>query len=443
MTGSHDLVEGARAAARAKDDARMHDLGGQGLAHPGLSALDAVHLGIVLRDAHVFDLADALFARAHAIDPGAIPPRYEHALSLAAQGRHREGIALLQAILGERPDEVRTALLLIRLLSSTGDRAAADAVVRGVPITAANLREVRYLRVFGEFVAAFPAARAEALIEEVERRYRRCDHYEVMAELREAKRARAPYALLRLGDGEGSYTRLDLLDEARFADLYADSRRQFYEIWFGTEANAYVGRFDDEARALSRVTAEADMLGLPIPNWVRHEYTTGSPRGISTLVNIYRQLAERGPGPNDQRVCSQMIHLDLGQAGFFPGFLEGESIGLISCFPQLPDQLMRAFGVASVEFHKLPGEQSFRHIIGEDAAEGFHYPDVFERVMGDLVGDHRGKIFLVAGGILGKLYIGQIRRHGGIGIDIGSLADAWASKMTRPGYEDLKHLALG
>jgi hypothetical protein len=442
LPGADDLVERARAAGRANDAARLRGLADEGLARTDLAPLESVHLGIVLRDAHSFALGEEFFARAASGDPEAVYPLYEHALSFVMQARHHEAVVLLQRVLDRRPDDARAALLLVRLHCLLSDRAAADAVVRTLPVTAANLREVRYLRAFGEFVAEFPLARAEAMIDEVERRYRRCDHYEVMAELDDAKRRGAPYALVRLGDGEGSYTRLDLLDEARFAELYADNRRQFYEIWFGSLADAYADRFDEEARSLSRVTAQADMLGLPIPNWVRHEYATGSPRGVSALVNIYRQLAARPVDVEGQRVCSQMIHLDLGQAGFFKDFLRGEAIGLISCFPQLPDQLKRTFALASVDFYKLPGEQSFKHIIGEDAAEGFHYPDVFERVMGELVGDHRGKIFLVAGGILGKLYIGQIRRHGGIAIDIGSLADAWARKMTRPGYEELQHLAL-
>lgn len=443
VIGSRDLVEEARAAAEAKDERRLRELAAEALGGRALAALEATRLGIWLRDANLFDLADALFARAGEIEPDEAHPRHERALGLAMQGRSREASTLLASVLRDRPDEVRSALQLVRLHYLLGERAEAENVVRGVPITAANLRQVRHLRAFGEFVAEFSPERAEDLIAEVSRRYRPCDHHEVMAELVAAKRAGAPYALLRLGDGEGSQTRLDLLDEARFAELYADNRRQFYEIWFGTAADAYADRFDEEARKLPRVMAEADMLGLPIPNWIRHEYAIGSPRGISTLVNIYRFLARDCAGPGSRQTCAQMIHIDLGKADFFRDYLQGQAIGLISCFPQLPDQLRRAYGVASVEFYKLPGEQSFKHIIGEDAAAGFHYPDVFERVMGDLVGEHRGKIFLIAGGILGKLYAGQIRRHGGIAIDIGSLADAWVRKATRPGYEHLKHLALG
>lgn len=440
MTVSNDLVESARAAARGRDESRLRDLAREALALRAPQALDLVHIGITLRDAFLFDLSDTLFARAFEIEPAEVYPRYEHALSLSMQQRHRDGAALLESVLADRPEDTRSALLLLRLCCLIGDRTRADMVVRNLPMTSSNLREVRYLRAFADFIEEFPWTRTEALVGEVERRYRRCNHFEVMDELHAAKLKRAPYALLRLGDGEGSYTRLDLLDEARFADLYADSRRQFYEIWFGTAADAYSARFDKEVRSLARVLTESDLLGLPVVSWVRHEYTTGSPRGVSTLTNIYRFLSSRETGPT--RVCSQMIHLDLGQAKFFSAFLEGESIGLLSCFPQLPDKLRRNFGVRSVDFYKLPGEQSFKHIIGEEAAQGFHYPDVFERVMADLVGDHHGKIFLVAGGILGKLYAGQIRRHGGIAIDIGSLADAWAHKMTRPGYEDLTNLAL-
>lgn len=81
-------------------------------------------------------------------------------------------------------------------------------------------------------------------------------------------------------------------------------------------------------------------------------------------------------------------------------------------------------------------------MIGEEATAGRHFPDVYEGVIARLSRPHAGRVFLVAGGILGKFYAHVIRRHGGIAVDVGSVADAWVRKPTRPGYDTLEALSL-
>ena len=51
--------------------------------------------------------------------------------------------------------------------------------------------------------------------------------------------------------------------------------------------------------------------------------------------------------------------------------------------------------------------------------------------MGELEVPYRGAVFLVAGGLLGKIYCHRIRELGGIALDIGALADAWVGINTR------------
>jgi hypothetical protein len=54
--------------------------------------------------------------------------------------------------------------------------------------------------------------------------------------------------------------------------------------------------------------------------------------------------------------------------------------------------------------------------------------------MQDLSQPLAGELFLVAGGLLGKIYCDRIKRSGGVAIDIGSLIDAWLGAPTRPGF---------
>jgi hypothetical protein len=174
-----------------------------------------------------------------------------------------------------------------------------------------------------------------------------------------------------------------------------------------------------------------------------HEYKIASSRGISALVNVYRLIEKLQDSGLDLKVCAQSIHIDLGRSDLFSTLLGGETcVGLISCFSELPDHIRAKFNVKTVEFYKLPGEQYFKEVIGAAATKGRHFPDVFNATMSRLERKQNGKIFLIAGGILGKFYVQQIKRSGGIALDIGSLADLWANKATRPGYENLSDLAL-
>ena len=56
-----------------------------------------------------------------------------------------------------------------------------------------------------------------------------------------------------------------------------------------------------------------------------------------------------------------------------------------------------------------------------------HYPDRYLQIMqsGELTPRVPGELFLVGGGVLGKIYCAEIKRRGGVAIDIGSVFDMW------------------
>lgn len=102
--------------------------------------------------------------------------------------------------------------------------------------------------------------------------------------------------------------------------------------------------------------------------------------------------------------------------------------------------LKRHYGLKDITFHRVPGEKGHQHLLSNDAILGEHWPQRFVEIMEQLTEPLNGRLYLVAAGILGKLYCNQIKCAGGIAIDIGSLADGWMGHRTRPG---LKKLPLG
>lgn len=66
-----------------------------------------------------------------------------------------------------------------------------------------------------------------------------------------------------------------------------------------------------------------------------------------------------------------------------------------------------------------------------DAEFGAHFPTVYDRTLAELSVPRPGAVFLVAGGLLGKIYCDRIKQLGGIAFDIGAVVDAWMGHNTR------------
>ncbi|MDY6885713.1 MAG: hypothetical protein SWL02_18320 [Pseudomonadota bacterium] len=58
--------------------------------------------------------------------------------------------------------------------------------------------------------------------------------------------------------------------------------------------------------------------------------------------------------------------------------------------------------------------------------------EVFPYIMEMLKGrNSKGHVYLVGAGILGKVYCHQIKKSGGIALDVGSVPDVWVGKPSR------------
>jgi hypothetical protein len=184
-----------------------------------------------------------------------------------------------------------------------------------------------------------------------------------------------------------------------------------------------------------QVSAQADVLGVPYPNWVHHEYNIASVRGVPCVLNIHRNLLAQPPVVRPA-VCDQVMHLQLHNAGLIEPILRRAGrLTVISCLDGLSDLVRRRFELEEVETIAVPREFTAPHLQG-GAHVGEAFPGGFERMMRRLEGPHDGRVFIVAAGTLGKFYAAQIKRHGGIALDLGSLVDGWMRLPSRAGYDD-------
>jgi hypothetical protein len=285
---------------------------------------------------------------------------------------------------------------------------------------------------FGHYISKYPRGRALIMLDFLKTSYHWLETPALADQIMASVRDQRPFSLIRLGDGEGGMLTIDSKDEYLYRSLYNRNRQELIAMWFGHDFQWKNNGFIDLANDIFNLTDDYDVVGIPYEAWILHEYSIASLRGIPSLVNIYRYMISN---KKKWKIFSQAAHIDLYSGGYLEKIIsQARNISLISCLEDLPDLLKYKFNLDGIKFYRIPGEQGSRQILGEKTVAGIHYPDEFHRLQAELSHPHRGRLFLVAGGILGKIYAATIRRCGGIALDVGSIVDAWTGRATRPGY---------
>jgi len=218
-------------------------------------------------------------------------------------------------------------------------------------------------------------------------------------------------------------------------------------------------RHKAEVSALSNGIAEAvqnaDIIGMPdldrlkyIEHRIRVEGERGvyqDTRGISGSMNavLYPAiLLNAAPPMRSPTITSCYCHSDL--LPFYDDLLKNvDNIGLISCYPSLPERLKSRWSLGHIDFFQIPDQASNSRAVGssfENLTKAGHYPERFRELMKSLRVTRAGQIFLISAGILGKIYCNRLKQLGAIAIDIGSVADVWMGQPVRI-YHDVDFLS--
>ena len=253
----------------------------------------------------------------------------------------------------------------------------------------------------------------------------------LLARIREHRDAGRPFSFVRVGDGEARFAilmRPDLRPQISDAEAGAIGGL-VWENWFG-EA---IGETTADARAelmadYERAVATADVIGTSSATRLRQD--TGH-YGYLAVQEAWLRAVR--PGPDHLWTDAFAHHALHGLSPFLADVLAGARfVGVVSPHPGLASTLGRRFGIADAVDHVVPAEGRLPNA-GDTRALGRHFPDLYRRLLRDLRVPHPGAVFLVAAGLLGKVYCARIRERGGIALDIGALADAWMGFDTRDG----------
>ncbi len=257
------------------------------------------------------------------------------------------------------------------------------------------------------------------------------DALEVAFRIIQAVDAHQPFALLRLGDGEGN-----LLPYRKPWEAFSEGDRAATQrSWWGHRAP------EDHDIALPDTLCDAirvaDVVGIPDLHRVCGVMgsdpvmtLTANGKNARGLLAILDFISRSSRSPS-QVLTSCHIHQSLSYWGLWDILLpQMGPVSLITCHGELAEILATRHGIPIEGVHLIPSEQKFSDIF-KNTVMGRHYPDFYQDLQGKLSGVRRGQVFLVAAGMLGKIYCKWIKEAGGIAIDVGSAVDFWCGYETR------------
>ena len=262
----------------------------------------------------------------------------------------------------------------------------------------------------------------------------------VQAKCLHAVRAKMPFCLVRLGDGEGAFLRSK--SHSCWDDkLLRDHRKFFAGRWYNDPDLACDKNFLQIADELPTMLSVADIVGVPSADWIRQEIRL---RNLSTVINclqIIRLLEDYEI--DESRTSVSSVALDLEYHGLLQEILnESGSVSLITSHAALGDHLSQHRRATIRQTILIPPAHSDCEQTGYQLRSS-HFRDSFSVTIKSIKKTIRpGDVVLVAAGFLGKVYALRVRQQGGIALDIGSLADLWMGHMTRPAFRNLRDLQL-
>lgn len=242
------------------------------------------------------------------------------------------------------------------------------------------------------------------------------------AELAAAIAKQEPYSLIRLGDGEGrllGYPEVFNVFEIIHECLgYQFGPRVFSALQRVFGKNSVDAGILHLRAMLIDAIGSADLVCVPTQCNFRNEITVQNLNAQSAQAVSLRMVVTYRPdllSKLNETFIFRGMHRDGKLAGLLTGL---PFLGLVS-HSDATAALKEAFGVGETQFIQVPGHQTFMQ------SEAVHYPDQYRNIINQINVAHRGDVYLVAAGYLGKVYCHIIKSLGGIAIDIGSVFDGW------------------
>ncbi|GEM_PF-1786663 len=235
-----------------------------------------------------------------------------------------------------------------------------------------------------------------------------------------------PLSFVRLGHGENRVLGYNY----SFSKEDADHTTQ---ILFGEKFSHEI--LDELSYYLKQSFTNADIIGTPI-------FRGFDSRSDLKIVDNTSYIHLRDfNGLENTLLCDVNVHLKALRTKKFGKLLKSIPQINIIASRKVDDIIQKALNVSTHQIY-IPTEHAFSdNDINRTPVKGKHYPDYFMKIMENIKSTVKpGSFYLVGAGILGKIYCNEIKKYGGVAIDVGSLIDGIAGLKTRTICQDVEWL---
>jgi len=424
-------LEGGLDACRASVTQLADEVASLGLSCATLD--EGLHAAVVLKEHGKLDQAGAVFQHLRAIWPDDESLAYEHIQFLR---RARQDAQADETLIGLVRRGMEGENLLRECIARALIEPASSELTRSQVLQALLLAVSRSASPYNlAMVNYFASIDAASVLDTLQG-----SHFQTLQATHDlclqAIRAKTPFCLLRLGDGDGA-----LLHPAGYSAgqeaMFLAHRQFFTGHCYNDPALAADPGFLEVALELRSRLQEADVIGIPQPDWLQHEIRMRNLRSLVNCLQLARLADSLGLGISG-RLSTTTVALDLEYHGFIGEMLrESGSVSLISSHAALGERLTASGRVKVRQTIPIPPASSDRGQTGYELHTS-HFRDAFgavNRAIDETIAP--GELVLIAAGFLGKFYALRVKQCGGIALDIGSLADLWMGYMTRPAFQGL------
>ena len=253
--------------------------------------------------------------------------------------------------------------------------------------------------------------------------------------LKSALEKREPFSMVRFGDGEGRILGYpDIFDNKVVTNqvLTYQYGAGVLDSLKGLFGNNYIEEAMAELKAfLKQAIESADIVGAP--SWLHFRAPVDQSNLIAQAAQATALLDVIRYKPESVELFDHFIFKPFNQKGLFAGLLKDLGyMGIIS-HTDISDTLKDLFHIGKVDHIRIPGHQTFMK------SDELHYPLIYKDIVDLIRVPKRGDVFLVAAGYLGKLYCTEVKKKGGIAIDIGSIFDGWIGRGRTDAMQNKKH----
>ena len=251
--------------------------------------------------------------------------------------------------------------------------------------------------------------------------------YDLAMELNKRIKARIPTSFVRLGDGEAAFLGREESSESK------RQKNKMLAIWWGAGARD-LPDLDKLEGLICEAVLSADVIGLT-PPWRIFDTTRYNPTTKSDHLTLFYSALERTSELRADTLgevifTSAHAHQALLKWDLFQVLLQGVTqVSTISPH-DISQELLKRLGISVRTHHRTPPEHAFVTRFSDNDLSERMYPDRMRRIVDEL--DVRpGEVVLVAAGFVGKYLCKIIKDRGGIGLDVGSVADYFKGHDTR------------